>query len=200
MRKFPKPKGLLEWRRMAWKHTHPSAGQWERDERARSHGFRGIPSFDHEVLSDMQFFFSFEKQVFGRLPIHGSINPLITCAVHDMMWNTNSKITKPWHRYRLMHNYVLVSGMIFCFTVFSQPCAWFLCLIPSSMAYIKITNNKKFFVIVGNQKHFTKEIYLLHGSCIFPTIHFTINYTQETLKYWIWQRLIWKLKYLNPAY
>ena len=47
---------------------------------------------------DMQFFFSFEKQVAGMLSSYKnwSINPLITRAVHDvMMWNTNSKITKP---------------------------------------------------------------------------------------------------------
>jgi len=33
-------------------------------------------------------------------PRNRSINSLITCAVHAvMMWNTNSKITKPWQLY-----------------------------------------------------------------------------------------------------
>ena len=31
IRKFPKLKGLLEWRHMAWKHTHPSAWLPERE-------------------------------------------------------------------------------------------------------------------------------------------------------------------------
>ena len=45
----------------------------ERADRARSRDFCAVSSFsDCEVLRDMQFFFSFEKQVSGRLSIHGT--------------------------------------------------------------------------------------------------------------------------------
>ena len=44
----------------------------ERADRARSRDFCAVSSFsDREVLWDMQFFFSSEKQVSGRLSIHG---------------------------------------------------------------------------------------------------------------------------------
>ena len=44
----------------------------ERADRARSCDFSAVSSFsDREVLRDMQFFFSSEKQVSGRLSIHG---------------------------------------------------------------------------------------------------------------------------------
>jgi len=56
---------------MAWKHTHPSAWLPETEaKRARSRDFRDVPSFsDRAVLWDIQFF-SFEKQVSGRMSIH----------------------------------------------------------------------------------------------------------------------------------
>ena len=45
----------------------------ERADRARSRDFCAVSSFsDHEVLWDMQFFFSSEKQVPGRLSIRGT--------------------------------------------------------------------------------------------------------------------------------
>jgi len=56
---------------MACKHTHTLCQPARESKRGRSRDFHDISSFsDHEVLWDMQFFFSFEKQVSGKLSIH----------------------------------------------------------------------------------------------------------------------------------
>ena len=105
-RTFLKLKGLPEWRRRAWKHTHPSA--WLPD-RERVLKKKHIPWLPWSIFllwpwgpPGYVVLLFWEASVWKVVsPRNWSINSSITRAVHDvMMWNTNSKITKPWQEPR----------------------------------------------------------------------------------------------------
>ena len=104
-RKFLKLKGLLEWRRTAWKHTHPSA--WQPERACAEKNSNQIPwllwciflLWPWGPLGYVVLLFWGEGIWKVVNPRNWNINSLSTHTVHDvMMWNTNSKITKPWHK------------------------------------------------------------------------------------------------------